>query len=410
MTNDTIKTKASSATTTRTARQQTAALVVFAVIVFVAGMLLGSIGTVGAKIRGWAYGSRGDLDLTTTQQIYGILRTDFDGELQRLTLQDGASSGVVAATGDRFSSYLTASEWATFKQRMQGNTVGIGVELGFKNDKLVIIAPQDGSPAKQAGLRAGDVILEVDGTPVPEMTEQEAVQALRGSAGSIVKLTVLRGDERLQFSVTRQDITRPSVRTAITDNNTGVMTITTFDSNTARLASVAAEEFRAKNVRGVVLDVRGNGGGAVTAARDVTGLWVPKGSLVMTEKRGNSVLRTYKTQATPVLGTIPTIVLMNGGSASASEVVAGALHDYGKATVMGTQSFGKGSVQEMRPLSSGGALSFTVSRWFTPKNRSIDGVGITPDRVVTMTDDDAATGSDPQMDAAIQLLVYKHQI
>lgn len=370
------------------------------IVVLLTGILIGSLGAIGGKVRGWVYQSRGDLDLGVTQEIYGMLRTDFDGTLSRADLQDGANTGLVAATGDRFSSYLTASEWTAFKKRMQGGTIGIGVELGFKNGDLVIIAPQEGSPAKQAGLRAGDIIYKVDGTPVAEMTEQEAVAALRGEAGTSVRLTVLRGDERLDFTVTRRAIVIPSVQATINDENIGVMTISTFDGNTARLARAAAADFRSRNVRGVVVDMRGNPGGAVTAARDVTALWVPKGSVVMTEKRGNTVLRTYKTETTPLLANITTVVLMNEGSASASEVVAGALRDYGRANIVGTQSFGKGSVQEIRPLSNGGALSFTVSRWFTPKGHTIDGVGITPDTVVTPGED----GSDSQMDAAVQAI------
>jgi carboxyl-terminal processing protease len=384
-------------------RQHIIVLVVLAVVVFISGILLGSVSTIGSRVRGWVHGSRSQLDFTTSQEIYGILRSNFDGTLDRSALQDGASGGLVTATGDRFSSYLTPGEWTAFQQRMNGSTIGIGVELGFKNGKLVIIAPQEGSPAKQAGLIAGDIILEVDGTAIADMTEQEAVMALRGTAGTSVNITVLRGDERLTFTVTRQAIVVPSVRPSIADG-IGVIAIMTFDSNTARLAAAAAANFRTEKVRGIILDMRGNPGGAVTSARDVAGLWLPKGSLIMTEKRGHVTLRTYKTENTPVLSDIRTVILLNGGSASASEVVAGALRDYGKATIVGTQSFGKGSVQEIRPLSNGGALSFTVSRWFTPKGRSIDGIGLTPDKIVALTDEDAAAGRDPQMSAARELL------
>lgn len=389
----------------RIARRKTLIVTVLGTAVFLTGILLGSLGPVGGWVRGTVLGSRGELDFATSQEIYKILQTDFDGELDRSALQHGSSAGVVAGTGDRFSAYLDPTEWAAFKQRMQGGTIGIGVELGFKNNELVIIAPQDGSPAKQAGLQAGDIIAIVDGTPVSEMSEQEAVQALRGAAGTTVQLTVLRNGQRLDFAVARQAITIPSVRSTITDDSIGVVTITSFDSNTARLAAAAAARFRAQNVRGVVLDMRDNPGGAVTAARDVTGLWVPRNSVVMVEKRGNTVLRSYKTTSNPVLANIPTVILLNSGSASASEVVTGALQDYDMASVVGTQSFGKGSVQQVRQLTNGGALSFTVSRWFTPKGRSIDEVGIKPDQTVQLSREEAATGRDTQMDAAIGRLV-----
>lgn len=383
------------------ATRQSVTVVILVVVTLFAGVLIGSLSSVGRTLRGWVYSSRGDLDFDTAQEIYGILAADFDGSLDRAALQDGANAGVVAATGDKFSSYLTPGEWTAFQKRMRGGTVGIGVELGFKNGELVIIAPQEGSPAKRAGLQSGDRIIRIDGTRVSDVSEQEAVSLLRGTAGTAVELTVLRGSQELEFAVTRQAIVIPSVRSSVTDDNIGVLTITTFDSNTAKLARTAAENFRTQNVRGIILDMRGNPGGAVTAARDVAALWLPKGSMVMTEKRGDTVLRTYKTETAPVLSGINTIVLMNGGSASASEVVAGALQDYSKATVAGVQSFGKGSVQEVRQLSNGGALSFTVSRWFTSQNRTIDGVGIAPDEVVSAGDGD----NDAQLDAALQLLL-----
>lgn len=383
------------------ATRQSVTVVILVVVTLFAGVLIGSLSSVGRTLRGWVYSSRGDLDFDTAQEIYGILAADFDGPLDRAALQDGANAGVVAATGDKFSSYLTPGEWTAFQKRMRGGTVGIGVELGFKNGELVIIAPQEGSPAKRAGLQSGDRIIRIDGTRVSDVSEQEAVSLLRGTAGTAVELTVLRGSQELEFAVTRQAIVIPSVRSSVTDDNIGVLTITTFDSNTAKLARTAAENFRTQNVRGIILDMRGNPGGAVTAARDVAALWLPKGSMVMTEKRGDTVLRTYKTETAPVLSGINTIVLMNGGSASASEVVAGALQDYSKATVAGVQSFGKGSVQEVRQLSNGGALSFTVSRWFTSQNRTIDGVGIAPDEVVSAGDGD----NDAQLDAALQLLL-----
>lgn len=383
------------------ATKQSVMVVILVVVTLFAGVLVGSLSSVGRTLRGWVYSSRGNLDFDTAQEIYGILAADFDGSLDRAALQDGANAGVVAATGDKFSSYLTPGEWTAFQKRMRGGTVGIGVELGFKNGELVIIAPQEGSPAKRAGLQSGDRIIRIDGTRVSDVSEQEAVSLLRGTAGTAVELTVRRGSQELEFTVTRQAIVIPSVRSSVTDGNIGILTVTTFDSNTAKLARTAAENFRTQNVRGIVLDMRGNPGGAVMAARDVAALWLPKGSLVMAEKRGDTVLRTYKTETAPVLSGISTIVLVNGGSASASEVVAGALQDYSKAKVVGVQSFGKGSVQEVRQLSNGGALSFTVSRWFTPQNRTIDGVGIAPDEVVSAGDGD----NDAQLDTALQLLL-----
>ncbi len=386
----------------RLSRRQTVSIAVLAVLTLVLGVMLGSLTSLGSTVRGLLYGARGEIDLTTVQEIYAILRTDFDGELDTTALQNGAKRGLVAATGDQFTNYLTPEQTTAMMQRMNGNGfVGIGVELGFKNGNLVIIAPQDGSPAKQAGIQAGDIISAINGTPVAAMSEEQAVQALRGERGSTVTLTILRDKQLMDLTITRQAITIPSVRWTVTGENVGVLTITTFDNNTSRLARDAAQEFQSKKVRGIILDMRDNPGGAVTAAQGVVSLWLPEGSLVMTERRGETILRTYKTELSPLVDTTPTVILLNEGSASASEVVAGALREYDKATIVGTQSFGKGSVQEIRRLSNGGSLAFTVSRWFTPKNNSIDGKGITPDTLVEQSSDNA----DSKMNAAVQKLL-----
>ena len=376
-------------------------LIIAALAVFLTGLLAGSMTPLGNGISNLLNGARGRINLATSEQIYRILRADFDGELSTVDLQDGSSAGLVRATGDQYSHYLTPSQWQAFQQRMQGNGfVGIGVELGVKNGEVVIIAPQAGSPAKEAGIQAGDVLYKIDGQPTSDMDSQEITAALRGEAGSSVTLTVIRGDEKLDISILRRPIVTPTVQSVITDDNIGILTITSFNATTAELARAAATEFAERSVMGIVLDMRDNPGGSVIAARDVIGLWVPKGSLAMTEKRGNEVLRTYETIFDPVVGDIPTVVLLNSGSASASEVVAGALRDYGKATIIGETSFGKGSVQSTRQLLNGGALSFTVSRWFTPRNVTIDGVGLSPDIYVK-----DAEGSDSQLLKATSMLI-----
>lgn len=369
------------------------------------GITLGSITVVGSALRSVIYGFRGEIDLSTAQEIYGILRTDFDGTIDTTALQDGAKTGLVAATGDQFTNYLTPQATTALMERMRGGGfIGIGVELGFKNGDLVIIAPKEGSPAQRAGVQAGDTIIAIDSVAVSTMSEEEVFYALRGDRGSTVTLTVQRDTQRLTFTIERQPITVPSVRYSVTDQNIGILTITTFDANTAHLSREAAISFRDKKVRGIIVDMRNNPGGAVNAAQGVLSLWLPKGSVVMTEKRNDTVLRTYRTETTPVVDTIPTVILMNGNSASASEVVAGALREYNKATIVGTQSFGKGSVQEVRPLSNNGALVFTVSRWFTPKGASIDGSGITPDTIVEYSTT-SADETDPQLNAAVQKLL-----
>lgn len=364
-------------------------------VLFLLGLMLGINANVAQR------STLGSLDTTTMHEVYDILRQDFDGTLDSAQLMDGAKAGLAAGTGDEFTRYMSPQAMKEFTQRMHGDGfVGIGVELGFKNDELVIIAPQPGSPAAKAGVRAGDVIVAIDGKKVYAMPEEEAVALLRGKAGSRVELTVQRGSQLHDISVERRAIATPSVQASVSSDNMGIMTISTFDANTGELARQAAQQFQSRGVRGVVLDMRGNPGGAVNAANDVLSLWLQRGSTTMIEKRGQQVLRTYQTNQRPVLGEVPTVVLLNQYSASASEVVAGALRDFDKAKIVGTQSFGKGSVQEVRPLSNGGALAFTVSRWFTPKGNSIDGVGLVPDTVV----EQPSARDDAQLRAALGML------
>lgn len=364
-------------------------------ILFLLGLMLGINANVAQR------STLGSLDTTTVQEVYGILRQDFDGTLDSTQLMDGVKAGLAAGTGDEFTRYMSPQAMKEFTQRMHGDGfVGIGVELGFKDDELVIIAPQPSSPAAKAGVRAGDVIVAIDGKKVYAMPQEEAVALLRGKAGSRVELTVQRGSQLHDISVERRAIGTPSVQASVSGDNIGIMTISTFDTNTGELARQAAQQFQTHGVRGVVLDMRGNPGGAVNAANDVLSLWLQRGSTTMIEKRGQQVLRTYRTNQHPVLSDVSTVVLLDESSASASEVVAGALRDFDKAKIVGTQSFGKGSVQEVRPLSNGGALAFTVSRWFTPKGNSIDGVGLVPDTIV----EQSGARDDAQLRTALGML------
>lgn len=374
--------------------------IVVGAVLFIGGLLAGSLSGLGQPIRS-ALSGTSQINTSDMQEMYGMLQRSFDGEVDAGALTNGANTGFAAATGDRFTRYMNPQATTTFFERMQGNGfIGIGVELGVKDNNLTIIAPLPDSPAKQAGIRAGDIILSINNTAVTDMSEEQVVAALRGVRGSSVELTILRQGQILPFHIVREPIITPSVRSSISNDMIGTLTISTFDNNTARLARDAATVFRTAGVRGIVVDMRDNPGGAVTAAQGVLSLWLPKGSTVMTEKRGGAILRTYKTESDPLVNDIPTVILLNGNSASASELVAGALRDYDKAKIIGTRSFGKGSVQEVRLLRSGGSLVLTVSRWFTPNSTSIDGTGILPDITVEQAADSQAQGTDSQLQAA----------
>lgn len=216
--------------------------------------------------------------------------------------------------------------------------------------------------------------------------------------GTTVKVVVLRGEEKKDFTITRATVTNPSVRSSVQDS-VGILTISRFDSETADLSKRAAQSFKAQGVKGVILDIRDNGGGYITAAQEVAGLWLDD-KVVVSERTGGKVTEELKSGGDPILRGLPTVVLVNGSSASASEIVAGALQDHQAATLVGEKTFGKGTVQKVIDLGAGTQLKVTVARWYTPHGKNITKEGISPDQKVELTSEDVNAGKDPQLDAA----------
>jgi carboxyl-terminal processing protease len=344
------------------------------------------------------------LDYRELDEIYSVLQDNYDGEIDQKSLIDGAKKGMVAGLGDPYTQYFTRVDAKEFNEDLEGEFFGVGIELDNKDGGIVIVDVLDGTPAEKAGLLAGDYIIKVDDTDVADWASEEAVKVIRGEAGSQVKLTVLRDGFASEFEITRGKISNPSVKSSIQDGY-GVLSISRFgDTDTVRLAKAAAQEFVDKKVKGVVLDLRGNGGGYVSAAVDVASLWVDKGEIITTEKVGQITSDTEKAVGGNILKGIPTVVLVDGGSASASEIVAGALQDYGLATVAGAQSFGKGSVQVMKPLRGGDQLKITIARWYTPHGNNIDKEGIKPDIEIEFDTEAYKNGTDNQLQKAIEIL------
>ena len=346
------------------------------------------------------------LDFASVQELYDVLRSKFDGDLDPAKLIDGAKHGMVAATGDPYTVYFNEEEAKAFAGDLEGTFEGIGAELGKREDQLVIVATLDGSPAKAAGLTGGDAIVQVNGEATTGWSIEKAVSQIRGKKGTSVKLTIVRGDEAPRdVPITRDTITDPSVKSEILDGNIGYMRISRFgESETTRLARQAADSFKQKAVKGIVVDLRGNGGGYLSAAQEIASLWL-KDKVVVTERKDGQVidtLRSYSDDA--VLAGIPTVVLVDGGSASASEILAGALSDNGVAKLVGEKTFGKGSVQTIEDILGGGQLKVTVAKWYTPKGKNITKEGITPDNVVKLTAEDVAANRDPQKAKALELL------
>ena len=345
----------------------------------------------------------GSLDFTSLQQTYNELADNFDGTLDDELLIQGANRGLVEAAGDKYTAYMSPEEAIDFEKSLSGDIGGgIGAEIGLKNERIVIIRALKDNPASKAGLNANDIILSVNDQLTDDWTVEKTVSLIRGEEGTTVKLSILRGIEVKDFTITRAKINNPSVESDVIDG-IGFLTITRFDDKTGQLANTAAQYFKKQNVKSVILDVRGNGGGTVTAAVDVAGLWLTN-KVILTERMGDIVRDELKSGDNAILAGMPTVVLVDGGTASASEIVAGALQDNKVAKLVGEKTFGKGSVQLPIDLSGGALLKVTVARWYTPNGINITKDGITPDFEASFSQKDIDNGIDPQINEAKRVL------
>lgn len=378
-----------------------ASLVLAIIVSFAAGTRSEEIYQIAAPIFGIKVAKQ-PLDTEVMKEAYRQLAANYDGDLDANKLSDGAARGMVKAVGDDYTTFLDKEEAAEFNKSLNGEVSGIGAEIGVRNLQPTVLRVLDDSPAKKAGLKTGDIFVAVNGTSVAGETASGVADKVTGEAGTTVKLTMRRGSESLNFSITRAQISDPSVRWSVSDD-IGILTISRFDDNTGSLARKAAKEFIDKGVKGVIVDLRNNGGGYLTAAQEVASLWLDSGKTVVTEKSRGQVTETVKASGNPTLKGKKTIVLVNGSSASASEIVAGALKDYQAATLVGEKTFGKGTVQKVINLSDDRILKVTVARWYTPQDRNITKEGIQPNQTVKMSSDDNNAGRDPQMVRAKEL-------
>ncbi len=353
-------------------------------------------------------GGSGVFDYSSVDQVYKLLNSDFDGNLDKGKLLDGIKSGLVSATGDPYTEYFNPKDAKDFNDQLSGSFTGIGAELGSDSDNnIVIVSPLSGYPAQKAGLKPKDVIAAVNGQTTSGMSVGAVVRKIRGPEGSSVTLTMVRDNGKpFDVKITRTLINIPSVTYSV-KGKIGYLKVNQFTKDTVELAGKAAEQFKAKGVKAIVLDLRGNPGGYLDGAVSISSMWLQDGKTVVSERRGNAVLSTkYSSGDSPFKG-IPTVVLIDNGSASASEITAGALRDNGVATLVGVKSFGKGSVQEVEDLADGSEVKITIARWYTPAGRNIDKQGITPDVVVKISDADQKASIDPQKVKAYQILSSK---
>ena len=343
-------------------------------------------------------------------EAWNLVHNNFvDQPLDDVALMRGAITGMMQALGDQHSSYMDPQDFKQANESLEGSYEGIGAYVDTTADFLTITSPIPGSPAEKAGLLPGDKIVAIDGEDMTGIDGELVRQKVLGPAGSTVLLSVLREGESdiLEFEIVRARITIASATGEMLEGDIAYIQVTTFGSNTMPELNAALDDLMPQNPKAIILDLRNNGGGYLQTSVEVTSQFLGEG-VVLYEKYGDGTRTTYEVipggLATDT--TIPMIVLINEGSASASEIVAGALQDSGRAKLLGTVSYGKGSVQNWIPLSGdNGAVRITIAKWLTPKENTIHEIGLTPDYEMEMTVDDRQAGKDPQLDEAVRVLL-----
>ena len=376
-------------------------LVIVAIVSFVAGARSDALFANVASVFGVRTSNK-TIDLSSVQKTYQELVANYDGKLDTQKLIYGANRGLVEAAGDPHTAYMDPDETKEFDKSLSGQIGGgIGAEIGLRSNKPTIIKPLENSPAQKAGIKAGEAIVKVNDEASSDWSVEKVVSKIRGEVGTSVKLTLLSGGQTREVSVVRQNIVSPAVESEI-DGEIGILKVNRFGDDTVSLSRKYASEFVERGVKKVILDLRNNPGGTVGAAQGLLGIWLDN-QIAMTERRGSEIVKTLRTTGTPILGNMKTVVLINGNSASASEITAGALREYGKATLVGQKSYGKGSVQIVLGLPGGSQMKVTEARWYTPKGKNIDKTGIEPDVKIDLSSDDINNNVDPQMDKAKSL-------
>ncbi len=348
-----------------------------------------------------------DVDFDIFWDVWDILKSKYvdADELKEKEMFYGALRGLVWSTGDPYTTFMNPVVSKEFSDDLKGTFEGIGAEIGIKGDVLTIIAPLTDMPAQKAGLRSGDKVLAIDGEDTVGIFIDEAVRKIRGPKGTDVILNIWREgfEEPRDFTITRGKIIVKSVKWEMRDDSIMVIEISNFNSDTESLFNRAIKDAINLNPKGIVLDLRNNPGGYLDTAIEIASGWVEDGVIVL-EKFSEENKNEYLARGRARLAQFKTVVLVNMGSASASEIVAGALKDYGLAAIVGEKTFGKGSVQALEELEDGSSVKITVAHWLTPEGVNINKEGIQPDEKVEFTMEDWEAGKDPQMDKAVEIL------
>lgn len=370
-------------------------------VFFGAQIILTSPQSPAGELINTVLGKPNDVDFSLYWKVFSKLEEKFPDKINRQDLLYGAARGTVEALGDRYSLFLTPEETQRFFEDIKGEFGGIGAEITQDGKQYVIVAPLADSPAEKAGLKPKDVIISVDDKSAQKMGFNELINAIRGDAGTKVKLEIFReGFEDTQvFVITRDNIVVKSVQG---ENKNGIayVKIITFSDDTVEEFQKIVDDLLTPDVQKLVVDVRNNPGGFLNTAIDLTSLFIDTDPVVI-EERKNKIRQDFNTTLEAKYKDVPMVVLINEGSASASEIFAGAMQDRNRAKLVGMKTFGKGSVQEVDELPDGSSLRLTVARWLTPKGRQINGEGIEPDIEVQ---DNEKTEEDEQLEKAIEIL------
>ncbi|MCL4392347.1 S41 family peptidase [Patescibacteria group bacterium] len=319
----------------------------------------------------------------------------------------GAINGALSSLGDPYSVFFSPSDSTKFDQDLSGSFGGIGAEIGTnKNNQLVVISPLKGTPAEAAGLRAGDQILQVNGTSTTNMSPDEAVKIIRGDVGTKVNLLIMREgwQQSKTFTITRALINVPTLDWKMLPGNIADIQLYNFDANAGTEFYNAALQALLQNAHGMILDLRDNPGGFLDVAQNIAGWFLKRGSPVVIEKFRGSQEQTLYANGNAALSQMPVVLLVNGGSASAAEILSGALRDNRGIKLVGVQTFGKGSVQEIENLPDGASMKVSIAEWLTPNGTAINKIGLKPDYIVPLTDQDIQNKQDPQLQKAIEVL------
>ena len=384
--------------------------IIYPVVLFLCFVAVFVFGAwIGATKISYHIEQPGNIDFSLFWDAYNKLEQNFI-DSSKITDKDiiyGAISGMTNSLGDPYTEFFNPDQDQRFQQDLSGSFEGIGVEVGIKKDILTVIAPLKGTPGEKAGLKSGDIIVKIDGKDTSNMTTDEAVGLIRGKKGTAVTLNILRDawTNTKDIKIIRDTITVPDMQWSLKDEDIAYIQIFQFDETLPSDFKTAALQIIQSPAKKIILDLRDNPGGYLNAAQQIAGWFLQRGQIVTIEDFGQAKQQqVYKADGNSSLSDYPAVVLINQGSASASEILAGALRDNRNIKLIGEKSFGKGSVQEVIDLRGGSFLKITIAHWLTPKGNSISEVGLDPDIKVDITDQDAQQQKDPQLKRALEIV------